>query len=313
MANCVDKFILDDIETIENEAWGNGGDFGTLDCCKPFTLVWSYLNTSGQDIRIDGVYDSGDFDEPHVVDDSRDIISIVRISGFTRDWIAPGDKFTIAVTVDPSLANCEICGSYADIEIAFEVVYDLITVEPPCEGGFNISVDVKSKIPPTIALGAQGDLDGFVQYTTDVGTPISKGITIANNDCIDRVYTIEKPDAWDARFTADFDLFSPFTIETRSSQEINITYLPTEEEINCLPLEIVDDCEDSFSIELCYEATLSAPVDPVDPVDPPPVDPGECLSAYVDCDNMNIGIEQLFRMLLVKDENGCPAIRTHIV
>lgn len=310
MAECtVGKIVFVRSVDVDQNSMPNRA-FGNIDCGQAITMEVVYRNEFGHSIRIDGEDPDTATSLPIIAPLGLGAEDIVQVSDFTRGEIIDGAEFSVFLTVDPGLNGFQTCQEWISEYARLQVAIPITSGGGSCYFHVHFTGYPKTKLPLVIDLGTQGNADGFMQMTTDVGSSISKGITITNPDCIERTYTIAQPAFWAGRFTSDFDLFTPFAIPALGSISANITYTPTVEEIECMTLDILDECEASFSCEICFEAVNDAAI-----VDPPDPDPGPggggippC-EAYVDCTKMNLSDEMLIRELIVKDENGCPAIK----
>lgn len=308
MASICDEIILEEVLDENGDPWGSGNDFEELDCCNPRTLEFVFRNNHAGSIRVDNLDAGQQCGEPDIYNDGSPMFDLASVSGVAAGVIAADDTFSIFITVDPAALNCETDGTISG-------KFQLFPIEPGgsdpcCTFQQDFSARLVRKLIAVIDLGVQGNDDGYLQMTQTVGGSLSKGIIISNNGTKDRTYTFLQPGCWAGRFTSDFDLFTPFVVPAAGSQAVNITYTPTVEELDCCDMQATDDCEDPFQFTLCFEATISDPVDPP----PPPPDPDPpggtppCQS-LVDCRIADQGIEQLIRKSIVVDDDGCPAIR----
>lgn len=309
MAGICDNIPLDRIE-FDGEVWGPGKDFQLDSCCTARTLVFIYKNNTGADILIDNT-EHPFCGLPVILDvlgnGDPDIDSVTEID-FTTGTIPDGEEFNISVTIDPSMADCTKCFGLLGM---FRFFPSIANVDGCCTIQQSIQANVISKIPPTVDLGTQGNADGFLQMTTVVGQTVTKVISITNNDCVSRTYTITEPACWAGRLDADEDPFTPFVVAAGGSKSFILSYTPTGEEIDCCTFEYTDECETPYEFVVCYEAVQEDPSDPIDPIDPgggtggggtPPC------QGVIDC-NVKMTTEQLIRAITVKDVNGCPAIK----
>lgn len=308
MASACDGITLVSVKDENGDIWDGLNDFGTLDCCLPRTLEFVFKNDWAQSIRIDNLEDGNPCGEADILDDGAQGYTVSQVSGVTQGEIGAGEFFSVFVTVDPAAANCNVIGPITG-------TLQIYGIEVGGAGGCctflqDFSATLISKRALNIDLGVQGNNDGYLQMTQTVGGSLSKGIILTNPGSQARDYTFLEPGCWAGRFTSSFDMFSLFTLAAGASQAVNITYTPTVEELDCCPLEGEDDCGAPLSFTLCFEATITDPVDPP----PPPPDPDPpggtppCQS-LIDCRIADQGIEQLIRKSIVVDDDGCPAIR----
>ena len=297
--------------------WAGGSDFGRVGCAQPRTLEFIIFNGTGRKVQIDGQDTNTPTPIPVVHDGALNPSDVFKITGYTVGIIDASDTYSVFVTVDPNTLDNLICQDFmpGDFSLSVHHAYtDFPGTE--CDQDFSeLAVQLKDKKNPTIDLGTQGNNDGYLQETTTIGTPITKTVTILNNDCEARDYTIAQPGFITGRFTTAPDLFTPFTLAPGDSQAFDITYDPTVEEIDCGLVEIEDDCGAIYSFTICYEAV---------PADAgggggggggggtgggggaggfPPCD------SVLDCDTNNIPLEQLIRSAIIEGDDGCPAIK----
>lgn len=307
MAGICDNIILDRVLDENGDLWVGSTDFGSLDCCQPRTLEFVYKNNTGTAIRIDNDPSDTQCGGAAIFDNGTSLFTVAQVSGYATGEIPDTEEFSIFITIDPALGNCELDENLTGKFQFFPIAAGAAGC---CTYDQNITGHLISHLAPTIDLGVQGNADGYLQMTQTVGSSLTKAISIRNNGGASRTYEFLQPGCWAGRFTSDFDLFTPFVLATGASQVVNITYTPTVEELDCCDLQASDDCEDPFQFTLCFEATVEDPSGPPDPPpDPDPPGGTPPCQSLVDCRIAEMGIEQLVRKSIVVDDDGCPAIR----